>query len=122
MNLSGKAIADLADKNAIGAEDLLVIVDDKDIELGKIKLKAKGSGGSHNGLLSIIGELGTEEFSRLKIGIGPQEGYTQLRDHVLAPFKRNERKLLDQAIEQACRCAEAWASSGASAAMNRFNS
>ena len=121
MNLSGKAVRDLINKSAIGTEDLLIILDDKDIELGRIKLKTRGSGGSHNGLVSIIGELGTEEFSRLKIGIGSQRENALLRDHVLTPFKRNERKLLGQTIEQACQCVEAWVSAGAAAAMNRYN-
>ncbi len=122
MNRSGKAVRVIVEKNLMDLRDLLVISDDKDIELGRIKLKAKGSAGSHNGLISIIKELGTEEFSRLKIGIGAQLDGILLRDHVLASFKRSERKLLDRVLEQACLCAEAWIREGPEAAMNRFNS
>ncbi|MFH1752833.1 MAG: aminoacyl-tRNA hydrolase [Candidatus Omnitrophota bacterium] len=122
MNLSGKAVCEVMEKRGIPAEDILIIMDDIDLELGRIRLKEGGSAGTHNGLRSVIEELGIEGFSRLRVGIGPKTGEGLLRDFVLTPFKRSERGALDEAIADGSLCAEAWVKEGATAAMNRFNS
>ena len=121
MNLSGKAVAAICDKEGILPEGLFVISDDIDLSFGKIRLRAKGSSGGHKGLRSIIEELKTEEFPRLRVGIGPnvREGF--LSDYVLRPFNRNERKSIGELTERCRLCAEAWLKEGIEAAMNRFN-
>ena len=121
MNLSGKAVSNIKEKEGIALQDLLIIMDDADLPLGKIRIRPNGSSGGHKGLRSIIEELGTEEVTRLRVGIAPQKRAGDLADYVLSPFKRSERKLLDQAIKTCCLCVEAWARDGINAAMNRFN-
>lgn len=122
MNLSGKAVCEVIDKRGISLEDVLIVMDDIDLDLGRIRLKESGSAGTHNGLRSIIEELGIEGFSRLRVGIGPKIGEGLLRDFVLMPFRRSEKRALEGSIEKSFLCVEAWVKEGSSAAMNRFNS
>jgi len=122
MNLSGKAVCEVIDKKDISLDDVLVVLDDIDLELGRIRLKESGKAPTHNGLRSIIEELGTEGFSRLRVGIGPKTGEGLLRDFVLMPFKRSEKGALEGSIEKSFLCVECWIKEGGSAAMNRFNS
>ncbi|MEE8359519.1 MAG: aminoacyl-tRNA hydrolase [Candidatus Omnitrophota bacterium] len=122
MNLSGKAVCEVIDKRGVSLEDVLIVMDDIDLELGRVRLKDKGSAGTHNGLRSIIEELGIEGFSRLRIGIGPKAGEGLLRDFVLTPFRRSEKGALKGSIEKSSLCIEAWVKEGSRAAMNRFNS
>lgn len=122
MNLSGKAIIEIMKKKDISSEDILIIVDDADLELGRIRLRSKGSSGGHNGLRSIIEESGTEDIMRLRVGVGSQGRSGELRNYVLSPFKRAERGPLTDTIERSCLCVKAWVEVGASIAMTRFNS
>jgi PTH1 family peptidyl-tRNA hydrolase len=121
MNLSGKAVFEIAQKNDVSLGGILVIMDDIDLQLGKIRLKPGGSSGGHKGLRSIIEELETEDFSRLRVGIGPQRREGPLSDYVLRPFKRSERRDLTDSIDKCSLCVETWARKGSAAAMNRFN-
>ncbi len=123
MNLSGVAVSEIKKREDIALKDLLIIMDDIDLPLGKIRLRPKGSSGGHKGLSSIIVELGTEEFPRLRIGIAPQyRGLASiLKEYVLAGFKRGERKPVADLIEKSSRCVETWVREGIEAAMNRFN-
>ncbi len=101
MNLSGVAVKKLLKKERIKPEDLLVIYDDMDLPLGRIKLLPKGGAGGHNGVKSIISELGVNTFPRLKLGIGrPPEGVNP-RDYVLSPFTSEEYLIVEKVIEMA---------------------
>ncbi|MDB4349603.1 aminoacyl-tRNA hydrolase [Omnitrophica bacterium] len=121
MNLAGKAVFEIVRKNDISLEDLLIIMDDVDLQLGRIRLRPGGSSGGHKGLRSIIEELETEDFSRLRVGIGPKEDQGFLSDYVLTPFKRAEKKRLGDSIERSCLCAEVWTREGTEPAMRSFN-
>ncbi len=100
MNLSGQAVAPLAKQFDIKPEKILVIADDLDLPVGKNRLRPKGSAGGHNGHKSLIQHLGTEEYPRLKIGIG-NVGKTQTIDHVLGTFPPDERDIINSAIDHA---------------------
>lgn len=108
MNLSGQAVLPLMSYYGIHLDDLLVVYDDLDLSPGKIRLKQKGSAGGHNGLKNIIELLGTQEFKRLKIGIGRPEPGWKVADHVLAPFKKDQRIEIDRAIDQSVQIIEEW--------------
>lgn len=100
MNLSGQAVAPLAKQFDIKPDKILVIADDLDLPVGKNRLRPKGSAGGHNGHKSLIQHLGTEEYPRLKIGIG-NVGKTQTIDHVLGTFPPDERDIINSAIDHA---------------------
>ena len=121
MNRSGRAVADLLKAAEAGPEELLVVCDDLYLELGRMKLRARGSHGGHNGLLSIIETLGTQAFPRLRVGVGPADQGVPHADFVLAPFTRREQALLPDVVRRAADCAEAAIVLGVAAAMNRFN-
>jgi peptidyl-tRNA hydrolase, PTH1 family len=119
MNGSGPPLkAAMRQTDADPAVDLLVIADDVDLPLGRIRLRRSGSAGGHNGLRDIITTLGSNEFARLRVGIG-RGGETV--DHVLATFKPDERELADVAIATAADAAELWLREGIDEAMNAFN-
>ncbi|HTE66014.1 MAG TPA: aminoacyl-tRNA hydrolase [Candidatus Binatia bacterium] len=122
MNLSGGALkAALRQTDVDPATDLLVIADDVDLPLGRIRLRREGSAGGHNGLRDIISALGTNEFSRLRVGIGRPGSARATVDHVLATFSPKERELADEAIATAADAAERWLRDGIEAAMNEYN-
>jgi PTH1 family peptidyl-tRNA hydrolase len=119
MNASGPPLkAAMRQTDADPAADLLVIADDVDLPLGRIRLRRSGSAGGHNGLRDIISTFGSNEFARLRVGIG-RGGETV--DHVLATFKPDERELADVAIATAADAAELWLREGIDEAMNAFN-
>jgi peptidyl-tRNA hydrolase, PTH1 family len=119
MNISGAPVrAALRHAQADPTSDLLVIADDIDLPLGKIRLRRAGSAGGHNGLRDIIAVLGSNEFNRLRVGIG-RAGETV--DHVLSTFKKDERDLAAEAIATAADAAELWLAEGIEAAMNEYN-
>jgi PTH1 family peptidyl-tRNA hydrolase len=123
MNRSGAALASLrslADFDP--ARDLLILVDDFAIPLGRFRLRAGGSAGGHNGLKSIEGALRRQDYSRMRIGIGPlPPGFDDSADFVLAEFAREERAQFTQLLEPMAEAVECWVSEGIDAAMNRFN-
>ncbi len=119
MNLSGGPLkAAMRQTDADLRCDLLVIADDVDLPLGRIRLRRAGSAGGHNGLRDIIAAFGSNEFNRLRVGIG-RGGETV--DHVLATFRPNERELADEAIATAADAAELWLRDGIDEAMNGYN-
>ena len=119
MNISGAPVrAALRYAQADATSDLLVVADDIDLPLGKIRLRRGGSAGGHNGLRDIIAALGSNEFNRLRVGIG-RAGETV--DHVLSTFKKDERDVAAEAIATAADAAELWLAEGIEAAMNEYN-
>ncbi len=119
MNDSGLAVRKVLAREHAPLNDMLVITDDFALPFGKLRFREAGSAGGHNGLRSIIGELGTEKFSRLRVGIGdPVRGGA---DHVLSTFAPDERQRLDELLDAAAEAVETWARDGTSKAANRWN-
>lgn len=121
MNLSGEAIVPLLHFYKIEVPDLLVVVDEVQLDTGRIKINPDGSAGGHNGLKSIIASLGTMAFARLRIGVGRGDSRRDLADHVLARFEPDERAIVDESVGRAADAAEVFVADGVQAAMNRFN-
>jgi PTH1 family peptidyl-tRNA hydrolase len=121
MNRSGEAIVGLLQFYKIEVPDLLVIVDEIQLEAGRIRLRPAGSAGGHNGLKSIIQSLGTDAFPRLRIGIGRGDARRDLADHVLSRVEPAERPVIEEAIGRAVDAAELFVAEGIMPAMNRFN-
>jgi PTH1 family peptidyl-tRNA hydrolase len=96
-------------------------LDDLDLDFGRIKIKPGGSSAGHRGLNSIIEALGTDEFARLRIGIGRPHRNLEPSEFVLSPFKRKEKEALGEVLEESCACVRAWAQGGVTQAMNIFN-
>ena len=119
MNLSGWAVREIAAFHKLGPSDVLVVVDDADLPLGRLRMRTGGSAGGHNGLKSIIQELGTVEFPRLRVGVGRQAG--ELKNHVLGRFSADEKAHIDAAVKRAADAAELFAREDILAAMNRYN-
>lgn len=120
MNNSGQVIATAAGFYQIPAENILVITDDMALEPGMIRLRASGSAGGHNGLADIIEKLGTDQFNRLRVGIGSRDVMIG-RDYVLSKPDEAERKLIDEAENQAAEAVMVWIKDGIDSAMNKFN-
>ncbi|MDR3289005.1 MAG: aminoacyl-tRNA hydrolase [Peptococcaceae bacterium] len=121
MNVSGRALRELLRFYKIPSEQVLVVHDDLDLPVGRIRLRQRGSAGGHNGVRSVIGELGTEEFWRLKIGIDrPPAGWETVR-YVLAPFRPEEDALLDESLGRAEAAAKLWLDGETTKAMNLYN-
>ena len=121
VNLSGSAVADLRRRHRVKLEDLVVVVDDLDLPLGRLRLRPGGSHSGHNGLRSIIDALRSDAFPRLRVGIGrPPEGMDPAQ-FVLTPFTAEERATMDPALERAAEAIETVIREGLQAAMNRFN-
>jgi PTH1 family peptidyl-tRNA hydrolase len=119
MNRSGAPLrAALRQTDADVAEDLLVVADDIDLPLGRVRLRRSGSAGGHNGLRDIIAALGTEEFARLRIGVGRAGAAAS---HVLATFRPDERDLATEMVAVGADAAERWLAEGIDGAMNAFN-
>lgn len=121
MNLSGFAVAQLTDYYKLSPQDILVIHDDMDLPLGRIRLRSKGSSGGHNGLKSIISELGTQDFWRLKIGVGRPEEGREVVTHVLSGFKDEENRVLEDVLERGYKASLLWLEGKEDEAMNTFN-
>lgn len=122
MNLSGGPVQETANYFKIDPEtEIIVIYDDIDLEPGQIRIRKKGSAGGHNGIKDIIRRLGTDNFLRIKVGVGAKPKDWDLADHVLGRFADSERKLVDEAIVRAADAVEMILANGADAAMNRYN-
>jgi PTH1 family peptidyl-tRNA hydrolase len=121
MNLSGRCVVRALRQYDLSPDRLLVICDDMNLTAGKVRLRRSGSAGGHNGLASVAQALGTDEFARLRIGIGEPPPWREGVDYVLEPFTRDELEAIGPAIQRAADAVEAWVGEGIEAAMNRFN-
>ncbi len=121
MNLSGVAVRAVVRKKAVPAGQLLVVHDDVGLSLGTIRFKEGGSDGGHNGLASCIAHLGTPDFVRLRIGVGPRPAGEDLSDFVLERFLRGEEPAARQAVEAARQALTLWLAQGTVPCMNRYN-
>lgn len=122
MNLSGEAVGEAARFYKLPPERVLVLSDDVDLPLGRLRIRAKGSAGGHNGLKSIIQHLGTDQFPRIKLGVGgkPHPDY-DLADWVLGRLQGEDRKVMDEAAVRAAQAVECLLRDGIQTAMNRFH-
>ena len=121
MNLSGYAVGELLRYFKIDLSDLLIVVDDVNLELGRLRARAAGSAGGHNGLKSLIAQLGTEEFARLRVGVGRGDDRRDLADHVLATFDPDERTIVAETVSRTADAVELFVAEGIGPVMNRFN-
>ncbi len=122
MNLSGEAVGEAARFYKIPADHVLIISDDVDLPLGKLRIRRSGSAGGHNGLKSIIQHLGTDQFPRLRVGVGgkPNPDY-DMADWVLSKVTGEDRKLLEETVKRAADAVECILKSGVEPAMNKYN-
>jgi PTH1 family peptidyl-tRNA hydrolase len=120
MNASGEAVGGLARYFKIAQADLLVVVDEVQLPLGKLRARARGSAGGHNGLKSLIGHLG-DDFPRLRIGVGRGDMRRDLADHVLARFEADEAAEVERMTARAADASEMFITSGIEAVMNAYN-
>jgi peptidyl-tRNA hydrolase, PTH1 family len=122
MNDSGEAVGAVARFHKLPVDRLLVVLDDADLALGVIRMKALGSSGGHHGLESIERQLGTQAYPRLRLGIGRRAGDDrEITGYVLGRFSPAELKVMEEVLDRACQQVECWLSDGIQAAMNRFN-
>ena len=121
MNLSGESIRAAADYYKIAPEEMVVIYDDISLEPGQLRIRLKGSAGGHNGIKNIIANLGTQDFPRIKVGVGAKPPRMDLADYVLSRFGAGEQKLMEEAFGEAAEAAVMMMTDGAERAMNHFN-
>ena len=121
MNLSGFAVREALRFYKIEACDLLIVTDDVNLPLGRLRARASGSEGGHNGLRSIAEQLGTADYARLRVGVGRGDARRDLADHVLARFDPEERPAIEPAMARAADAVEAWVSEGLDRMMNVYN-
>ncbi len=121
MNESGRAVAAVSRFHQISPQQILVVYDDVDLPLGRLRFRADGSAGGHNGIKSIISHLGTPEFPRLKVGIGRNEGAKEMIGHVLGKFASEEEEILEKSLQEVTNALGCALDRGIDAAMNEFN-
>jgi PTH1 family peptidyl-tRNA hydrolase len=121
MNLSGHAIAELIRYYRVALPDVLVVLDEVQLPLGRLRARARGSHGGHNGLKSVASQLGSDEYARLRIGVGRGDDRRDLADHVLSRFDAEEREPIRLAIQRAADAGEMFATDGIEKMMNTFN-
>ncbi len=125
MNLSGAALRPYLRREGWDkSRDLLVVVDEVALPVGTYRIRARGSAGGHNGLKSVEGALGSQEYARLRLGVGPEDPSRRRRDlskYVLGEFGKAERKVVDEVLPATVEVVETWLKEGAEVAMNRFN-
>lgn len=121
MNLSGQAVAEVMNYYKADLEDLIVIFDDISLEPGKIRIRPKGSAGGHNGIKNIIAQLGTQEFGRIKVGVGDKPKNYDLVNWVLGHFSKEDAELMEDGVKKAVKAAVTIMNEGVEAGMNKFN-
>lgn len=120
MNLSGESVREIVNFYKIDSKNIIIIHDDVDLEVGRIRIRLKGSSGGHNGIKSIIYQLGTEEFVRLKLGVGKAE--RDMVSHVLGKFSKEDREIEEKVLNSAVEATSAIINESPESAMNKFNS
>ena len=121
MNVSGECVRAAADFYKVSEEDIIIVYDDISLEPGRLRVRGKGSAGGHNGIKNIIAHLGSQEFPRVKVGIGEKPKGMDLADYVLSRFSKGEWEQMEQAFKDAADAVEVIISQGTEEAMNRFN-
>lgn len=121
MNLSGESVKPLMDYYKISVDDVVVVYDDLDLPPGKIRLRQKGGHGGHNGIKSLLAHLGTENFKRIRVGIGRPEPGHAVANYVLSTFRPDERVEMDEAVSQAVKACESWLNNDFLKVMNSYN-
>lgn len=121
MNLSGESIGSMADYYKVEPDHIIVICDDINLEEGQLRIRAKGSAGGHNGLKSIINHLGSQEFLRIRVGVGEKPKEMDLADYVLGRFPKAQEALMEDAYKAAAEASIMVVEDGADAAMNLYN-
>jgi len=122
MNRSGMSVRELVAEHEIRPEaDLIVIYDELDLPWGAIRIRQRGSSAGHNGMESVIGALGTQEFLRIRLGVAPDRKVADAMTYLLAPFRKVQLKQLDEVIDKAAEAVNVILKEGPAAAMNRFN-
>ena len=121
VNLSGEAVAALTRRYRLSSQDILVIYDDLDLPLGKIRIRERGSSGGHNGLKSIIARMGTQDFPRIRVGIAPAEQDVDAIEHVLGDFTPEEKAIMKEVYPRVLAAIRCLLTEGIAAAMNKYN-
>jgi len=122
VNLSGESVRDIADYYKVPTENIIIIYDDISLEPGSVRIRKKGSDGGHNGLKSIIYQLQSDTFPRIKLGVGAKPPGYDLADWVLAKFTDSDIKIMSKSVEAAAKAVPEIIKNGAESAMNKFNS
>lgn len=121
MNLSGESVRELIDFYKVTKEEIIVIYDDISLDVGQLRIRTKGSAGGHNGIKNIIAHLGSDEFCRIKIGVGDKPRNWDLADYVLARFPKEEEPVVRDALAKASKACETIITEGTQVAMNFYN-
>ena len=122
MNLSGMSIRELVEEHQVKPEtDLIVVYDELDLPFGAIRIRQRGSSAGHNGMESVIGALGTQEFLRIRLGVAPERKISDGAKYVLTPFRKGQLKTVDEILETAAEAVNVIVKEGPAKAMNRFN-
>lgn len=121
MNLSGESIRALVDFYKVTEEELIIIYDDISLDVGQLRIRRRGSAGGHNGIKSIISHLGTQEFNRIKVGVGGKPKGYDLADYVLGKFQKNEKPYIEKGIVMGAEATKVIITEGVDTAMNLFN-
>lgn len=121
MNLSGVSVRRLVERYEVPAEDVVVLLDEAALPFGTLRIRKRGSAGGHNGLKSIIGALGSDEFVRVRMGIQPDHPVSNLKSHVLGRFSRGQLEAVAEMVDRAAEAVEVIVREGVESAMNQFN-
>ena len=121
MTLSGESIRAASDFYKVDPEHIIIIYDDISLDVGQLRIRKKGSAGGHNGIKNIIAHLGTQEFPRIKVGVGDKPKKMDLADYVLSRFSKEDRAAMEDAFKEAAKAVEVMITEGMDIAMNQFN-
>jgi PTH1 family peptidyl-tRNA hydrolase len=121
MNLSGQSVMDIVNFYKVPSQNLIVIYDDIDLPVGKVRIRPSGSSGTHNGMRNIIYLINNQEFPRIRIGVGKQPDYMDLADYVMTKFNGEEKPLMEDAVKRSAMAVEEIVKSGINIAMNKYN-
>lgn len=121
MNLSGESVRELVDFYKVTPEQIIVIYDDISLEVGQLRLRKQGSAGGHNGIKSILNHLGTQEFSRIKVGVGDKPKGWDLADYVLSRFSEEDQSVIRDSMKKASEAVKTIIKDGMESAMNLYN-